>query len=126
MGWRDYVPIVLAAESGLGNWQTQWIPCSPGSTLVLQLKWTAVAATAGTLGMDGTADPAKAATSIVPMPAWTAGTTPGVFGTWPTVGAVAASGLVIIKNPLPWMRASYVRGGGGGVGQFTGWAQVIS
>lgn len=100
------------ARDGSATWQGAWKDCSKSHCVSFTVTWTAVASTAGTLSLQGTDDPAKAATSLVTL------TLPTTHGAWPTVAATASTALAIIENPPRFVRVVYTRSAGGGAGQF--------
>lgn len=106
----------LAAQSGLADWQSEWIPVAAANfrRASFTLAWTLVAATSGTLAFEGTDDPAKAAANVVTLTIATS------HGTYPTVGAAAANALVVLDNCPGYVRVKYTRAAGGGAGQFSG------
>lgn len=114
--------VYLSNVAGNADWTGAWVQCSPGSLLVFQASWTAVALTAGALEVQGTQDPAFAAANVITLPLTT-----GIWGAWPTVGPTADTAAVIIKNPMLFHRMRYVYGGtGGGANQFNAWRELRS
>ena len=109
----------MVGVSGLATFYGPWVDCSKARSMSFNLAWTAVAATAGTLSIEGTNDDAQAVTG-------TAGTnvttlTIGTYhGTYPTVSTSAANCMVIVEPCPKWVRIVYTRSAGGGAGQFTG------
>jgi hypothetical protein len=100
--------------SGLGDWNSGWIPVAAAGyrRASFTLGWAGVAATAGTLAIEGTDDPTQ--TIAVAL---TLGT---YHGTYPTVGAGAGTLLAVVDNCPGWVRLKYTRSGGGAAAQFNG------
>ncbi len=114
----------LANKSGLATFSGPWFDASLCKSVSFQLAWSAVAATNGTLSIEGTNDSAEAAADIVTIAVAAAGIGASVEfqGTWPTVGAIAANALVTLRDPPHFVRVSYTRVAGGGANQFQGFA----
>ena len=118
MSFGYWDPGFLLGQSGLATYVTPWVRTRNFHRVSFTIEWTGVAATAGTLSLEGTDVPADdpaappAATSIVPLTITT------FHGTWPAVAAVAANALVVVANPPGWVRGRYTRSAGGGAGQF--------
>jgi hypothetical protein len=107
----------LAPQSGLATWSSLWVR-TQGGLLILAAEWSAVAATNGTITLDGGIGPLGAGTLTpdiiiqnIPLPS-------GVYGTGPVVGAVAGNIAIVIRNPMPFHRLTYTRVAGGAVDQF--------
>lgn len=112
-------PAYLLGQTGLASFSGPWVRCDYLHRVSFTVSWTAVAATAGTLSLEGTDYPidrpelgAVPATAIVPL------TITAFHGTWPAVAAIAAVGLVIAENLPRWVRLTYTRSAGGGAAQF--------
>lgn len=109
---NDHNPWFVQNQSGSSTWQSGWFDCSKSHCVSFTVSWTAVALTAGTLSLQGTDDPTKAATSVVTL---TLSTT---HGTWPTVSTTASAGLAIIENAPRFVRVVFTSTAGGGANQF--------
>ena len=109
---------LIPAKSGLANWTSDWIPVASGGYRMasLQVNWTAVAATNGTLSVEGTNDASKTVVTSL--------TIDKSHGTYPTVGATASSAMVNVSDCPGWIRVKYTRVAGGGAGQFTGFISL--
>ena len=115
-------PIYLSGVSGLATFYGAWVDCSFLKQIGFTLSWTAVAATAGVLSVEGTDDAAQAVagaggTNVVAITVATA-----TGGTWPNVSTGAANAMVRFENPPRYIRIIYTRTAGGGAGQFSGFA----
>ena len=102
----------LVGQTGLSSWQGPWFDASLCHELGFTVAWTAVAATNGTLYIEGTDDPDKGALNVVPLTISTS------HGTWPTVAAIAGNAMVRVSNPPHFIRLGYTRIAGGGAAQF--------
>lgn len=110
----------LQNQSGLATFQSPWVDATKWRVVAFEIDWTAVAATAGTLAIEGSLDYripdsgpfVPSALKIVPMTITTS------HGTWPTVGVSAANAMVILENTPPLVRVTYTRSAGGAVNQF--------
>ncbi len=123
---------LLPATTGLASWVSPFVDCTYCHQISFTIAWTAVAATAGTLTIEGTDDPTQAnslyshsyayaqvaadftaGTNVVPLTITT------THGTYPTVSTSAANAMVILENPPRFVRVKYTRSAGGGAAQFT-------
>lgn len=103
-------PDYIVDQSLLASFNGPWIDVGDYNTVEFHAEWTAVAATDGTLSIEGTLDKA----SINPQPL-----TIGTFhGAWPTVGVTADKTIVIIEKPPRFVRLVYTRVAGGALAQF--------
>lgn len=128
MAWNSIDPRVYVVNAdGSADWEGDWIPCGPGSLLIIQVAWSAVALTVGLLGLQGTQDPDQAV-AIPPdiSRVLQLNPTTGIWGAWPDVGASAQSGAVVCLHPFRFMRLIYSAGGGGDVNQFQAWRELRS
>ena len=102
-------------KNGTADWQTLWLDFWALQLAQFQVSWTAVAATAGTLQLQGTNDQAQAAGSILSFDnsllTW--------WGNGPTVAATASTTMLAVASPMRFHRLIYTRGAGGGADQFT-------
>ena len=122
MSWNSFLryPLYVVDADGSADWAGPWIECSYGQVVYFQASWAAVALTAGTLGVDGTLDPLKAAANVIPL------AVPTGLGTWPNPAAAASTGAIVILRPMPFMRLTYVSGAGGAADQFQAFAEIRS
>jgi hypothetical protein len=90
------------------DWRSQWRHCAGWSRLEIAVRWPDLAGVAGVLQIQGnalvTGDPELDTRFLIPE--ITANY--GVFGTWPTVGATAGIAVIVINNPLSYMRLRFI------------------
>jgi hypothetical protein len=113
-----YVELALSSQSGLASWTSEWIDTRRYRFLLLLFSWSAAAGTAGTLGLEGTLDPAKAAQNIHDI----SSIVTVYYGTWPTVAASAGACTIPLDKVFPYLRLKYTRAAGGAAGQFSPYA----
>ena len=108
-------------QSGAASWYGPWFDCATCHQIGFTVSWSAVAATAGTLAIEGTDDTSQAVAgaggaNVVTLTVSTS------HGTFPTVGTTAANAMVRLENPPHWVRLKYTRSAGGGASQFQAFA----
>lgn len=116
----EMTPLLLVnGQSGAASWVSPWFDRQKWHLLSWNVWWTAFAATAGTLSLEGTNDPTQILdTTFVPNNPVVPLTITVFHGTWPTVGAIAAAALVNTSEGQAFERLKYTRGAGGTTGQF--------
>lgn len=117
------------AQDGSADWQGGWFDTRAfglGASLLLQSTWTAVAATNGTLYLEGTNDPAQAAVNVVRYQGllWIPKSTGVAAAAGNVVGATADSVQLGVRGAPSYVRLAYVRVAGGGAAQFNSWILV--
>lgn len=118
-------PKYLVDQSGAASFDGGWIDTAGFAAIVMNVWWSAVAATAGTLALQGSNDavsgvlPAPTAQSIVTLTVATPanGITTGLYGAQPAAGAAGAI-MIVFARPPKLVRLDYVRSAGGGAAQF--------
>lgn len=119
MAWRKSdEKQYLTNRSMVGSFDGTAIQCAGASLLVLHIDWAAFAGCAGTLSLEGRS---PFGARWVPIPV-----TSGSYGAWPNVGATADSAIVVVQNPLKWMRLVYASTGPGTVDQMNAWRELRS
>lgn len=117
-------------QSGIASFNAPWIDCSRFSSLVLNVWWTAVELTDGTLSVEGSNDyrtgqtqsPASASIVTLVLTTPADGETGGFMGNSGsfTVSTTASGFIAILKPPPRLVRFAYTRTAGGGANQFFG------
>lgn len=108
--WREYV----VDQDGSASFTADVMETRKVRILLVNVAWTAIASTAGTLSVQGTEDPANASTSWVTL---TASQTNGAQPSAGTAGAI----LLAYEFVPTWTRLVYTRSAGGGAAQFDAW-----
>jgi len=108
--WRQY----LSNQDGSTSFNAGWIDTRKCRELVAHVSWTAIAATAGTLALQGSEDDSLSSTTAVTLTATV------THGAQPT-GGTAGSLILVVEYIPSFVRLIYTRTGGGGANQFTAW-----
>lgn len=104
-------------RSGLGNWETDWIPVGAAGyrDVSLTVSWAAAGSTAGTLSVVGSDDPDVE----VPL------TLDKTHGSALTTTSSAGATLISLSGCPALIKVKYARSGGGAADQFTVAATVL-
>jgi hypothetical protein len=110
--------------SGLADWVGGWLDMRPygdARGISFFTSWSAVAATNGTLYLEGTNDPAKAAANVIRYGGllWVPSATGIAISTGNVVGATAAGASIGARGCPAFIRHGYARVAGGGAAQFS-------
>lgn len=110
-------------KSGLATWRSEWVHITkPRCILTWLIAWTAFAATAGTITLEGTNDPLSAVSGAAGNNVFTLTTASlPLWGTGFTPDANAGRTWVALEGCPNYVRMVYTRSAGGGVDQFSYW-----
>lgn len=93
--------------------QTDWIDCRGYNRVEFAVSWPSAFAVTGTLALQGRANEFDG-TSVTEVDVNVGATDDGAFGSWPDVALNGSPAVVVVEDPMPFMRVAFAHSGGGG------------